>query len=108
MCAEWELTIMSVTVTFVGSGDAFGSGGRFQTCILIDAPGTRIVIDFGASSLVALNKMGIEHNTIETILLTHLHGDHCGGIPFILMDAILGAKRQTPLAIVGPRETKKS
>jgi ribonuclease BN (tRNA processing enzyme) len=99
--------IMSVTVTFVGSGDAFGTGGRFQTCILIDAPETRFVIDFGASSLIALNKMGIEHNTIETIVLTHLHGDHCGGIPFILMDAMLGAKRQTPLTIAGPRETEK-
>ena len=98
---------MSVTVTFVGSGDAFGAGGRFQTCILVDAPGTRFVIDFGASSLVALNKMGIEHNSIDTVLLTHIHGDHCGGMPFMLMDAMLGAKRQTPLTIVGPRETEK-
>jgi hypothetical protein len=30
---------MSVTVTFVGSGNAFGAGSRFQTCILVDAPG---------------------------------------------------------------------
>ena len=98
---------MSVTVTFVGSGDAFGAGGRFQTCIMVDAPGTRFVIDFGASSLVALNKMGIEHNSIDTVVLTHIHGDHCGGIPFMLMDAMLGAKRQAPLTIVGPRETEK-
>ena len=98
---------MSVTVTFVGSGDAFGAGGRFQTCIMVDAPGTRFVIDFGASSLVALNKMGIEHNSIDTIVLTHFHGDHCGGIPFMLMDAMLGAKRQMPLTIPGPRETEK-
>ena len=99
---------MSVTVTFVGSGDAFGAGGRFQTCIMVDAPGTRFVIDFGASSLVALNKMGIEHNSIDTVVLTHMHGDHCGSIPFMLMDAMLGAKRQTPLTIAGPRETEKS
>ena len=98
---------MSVTVTFVGSGDAFGAGGRFQTCIMVDAPGTRFVIDFGASSLVALNKMGIEHNSIDTVVLTHIHGDHCGGIPFMLMDAMLGAKRETPLTIAGPRETEK-
>ncbi len=98
---------MSVTVTFIGSGDAFGAGGRFQTCILVDAPGTRFVIDFGASSLVALNKMGIEHNSIDAVVLTHIHGDHCGGLPFMLMDAMLGAKRQTPLTIVGPREMEK-
>lgn len=97
---------MSVKVTFVGSGDAFGAGGRFQTCILVDAPGTRFVIDFGASSLIALNRLGIDHNSIDAVVLTHIHGDHCGGIPFLLMDAMLGAKRQRPLTIAGPRETK--
>jgi ribonuclease BN (tRNA processing enzyme) len=96
-----------VTVTFVGSGDAFGAGGRFQTCIMVDAPGTRFVIDFGASSLIALNKLGIDHNTIDTVVLTHIHGDHCGGIPFFLSDAMLGAKRRSPLTIAGPRETEQ-
>jgi len=98
---------MSVKVTFVGSGDAFGAGGRFQTCFLVDAPGFRFTIDFGASSLIALNKLGIDHNTIDAIVLTHIHGDHCGGVPFMLMDAMLGAKRQRPLTIAGPRETKE-
>jgi ribonuclease BN (tRNA processing enzyme) len=97
---------MSVKVTFVGSGDAFGAGGRFQTCIMVDAPGIRFVIDFGASSLIALNQMGIDHNSIDVVLLTHLHGDHCGGLPFMLTDSMLGAKRQTPLTIAGPRETE--
>ena len=97
---------MSVTVTFVGSGDAFGAGGRFNTCFLVDAPGIRFVIDFGATSLVALNKLGIDHNTIDAIVLTHIHADHCAGIPFMLMDTMLGAKRKTPLIIAGPRETE--
>jgi ribonuclease BN (tRNA processing enzyme) len=96
---------MSVTVTFVGSGDSFGSGGRFNTCFLVDAPGYRFSIDFGATSLVALNRLDIQHNSIDAILLTHLHGDHCGGVPFLLMDAMLGAKRQRPLLIAGPKET---
>lgn len=97
---------MSVKVTFVGSGDAFGSGGRFQTCILVDSPGFRFVIDFGASSLVALNKLGINHSSIDAIVFTHIHGDHCGGILFLLMDAMLGAKREGPLFIAGPRDTR--
>ncbi|MEX0694037.1 MAG: MBL fold metallo-hydrolase [Rhodospirillales bacterium] len=96
---------MSVKVTFVGSGDAFGAGGRFQTCIMVDAPDYRFVIDFGASSLIALQQLGIEHNTIDAIVLTHIHADHCGGIPFMLMDAMLGAKRDRPLTIAGPRDT---
>ncbi len=97
---------MSVSVTFVGSGDAFGSGGRFNTCIMVDAPETRFVIDFGASSLIALNQLGIAHNSIDTVLLTHIHGDHCGGLPFMLADAMLGARRSTPLTIAGPRDTE--
>lgn len=93
---------MASKVTFVGSGDAFGSGGRFNTCILVDVPGIRFAIDFGASSLVALNALGISHNSIDVIVCTHIHGDHCGGIPFLLLDAMLGAKRHQPLVIVGP------
>lgn len=98
-------TAMSVTLTFVGSGDSFGSGGRFNTCFLVDAPGIRFCIDFGATSLVALNALGIAHNSIDAILLTHFHGDHAGGVPFLIMDAMLGAKRDRPLTVAGPRET---
>jgi len=97
---------VKVSVRFVGSGDSFGSGGRFQTCILVDGDGTRFAIDFGTSSLIALNQQGIEHNSIDAILLTHLHGDHCGGVPFMLMDAMLGARRSRPLTIAGPHDTR--
>ncbi|MCG8543576.1 MAG: MBL fold metallo-hydrolase [Alphaproteobacteria bacterium] len=98
---------MSVKVNFVGSGDAFGSGGRFNTCILVDGPGIRFTIDFGASSLIALNKQQIPHNSIDAILLTHIHGDHSAGIPFMLLDAMLGAKRDRPLTIAGPKNLEK-
>ena len=97
---------MDVTVTLVGTGDAFGSGGRMNTCILVDAPGIRSAIDFGASSLIALNQLGIAHNSIDLILLTHIHGDHCAGVPAMLVDAMLGAKRQTPLTVAGPIDTE--
>lgn len=97
---------MTVRVTFVGSGDAFGSGGRFNTCILVEAREVCFTIDFGASSLIALNKLGIPHNRIDAVVLTHIHGDHSAGLPFMVMDAMLGAKRRTPLIIAGPRETE--
>ena len=97
---------MAVTVRFVGSGDSFGSGGRFQTCIVVDGPGCRFAIDFGASSLIALAQQGIEHNSLDAILLTHLHGDHCGGVPFLLLDAMLSARRRRPLTVAGPRDLR--
>lgn len=97
---------MALTVRFVGSGDSFGSGGRFQTCIVVDGPRSRFAIDFGASSLIALSQQGVDHNSLDAILLTHLHGDHCGGVPFLLMDAMLGARRSRPLVIAGPRDLR--
>jgi ribonuclease BN (tRNA processing enzyme) len=97
---------MAVRVRFVGSGDSFGSGGRFQTCIVIDGPATRFAIDFGSSSLIALVQQGIHHNSLDALLLTHLHGDHCGGVPFLLMDAMLAAKRDRPLIVAGPAGTR--
>src|SRR4029453_6907995 len=86
-------TSMPVTVRFVGSGDSFGSGGRFQTCILVDGPRCRFSIDFGPPAPIPPAQQGIAHNSIDAILLTHLHGAHCGGVPFLLMDAMLSAKR---------------
>lgn len=97
---------MTVTVRFVGSGDSFGSGGRFQTCILVDGPRCRFAVDFGASSLIALAQQGIEHNSIDAVLLTHLHADHAAGVPFLLLDAMLGARRARPLTLAGPRELR--
>jgi ribonuclease BN (tRNA processing enzyme) len=93
---------MAVRVRFVGSGDSFGSGGRFQTCILIDGPAARFAIDFGCSSLIALAQQDVHPNSIDAILLTHLHGDHCGGVPFLVMDAMLASKRERPLVVAGP------
>ena len=98
---------MAVSVRFVGSGDSFGSGGRFQTCILVDGPRSRFAIDFGTSSLIALARQGIEPNSLDAIILTHLHGDHCGGVPFLLIDAMLAAKRTRPLTIAGPRDLRR-
>jgi ribonuclease BN (tRNA processing enzyme) len=106
MSWQEEAAGMTVSVRFVGSGDSFGSGGRFQTCILVDGPGLRFAIDFGTSSLIALNQQGIAHNSIDAVLLTHLHGDHCGGVPFMLVDAMLAAKRTRPLTIAGPKDTQ--
>jgi ribonuclease BN (tRNA processing enzyme) len=94
---------MPITVRFVGSGDSFGSGGRFQTCIVVDGPACRFAIDFGTSSLIALAQQGIEPNSLDAILLSHLHGDHCGGVPFLLIDAMLAARRTRPLTVAGPR-----
>ena len=89
-------------LTFAGSGDAFGSGGRFNTCFHIKTSETCFLIDCGSTSLVALNRLDIDLNAIDTILITHFHGDHFGGIPYFVLDAQFLSKRKTPLTIAGP------
>ena len=91
---------------FVGCGDAFGSGGRFNTCFHLTGERTNLLIDCGASSLVALKQLGIDRNAISTIVVTHFHADHFGGVPFFMLDAQFFSKRRSPLAIVGPTGLK--
>ncbi|MBI1180155.1 MAG: MBL fold metallo-hydrolase [Alphaproteobacteria bacterium] len=87
---------------FVGSGDAFGSGGRFNICFLVPRGDDSFLIDCGASSMIALRKLGIDPNTIRTIFVSHLHGDHFGGLPFFILDAQFYSRRKGPLTLIGP------
>ena len=97
------MTKHPVQVRFVGSGDAFGSGGRFQACILLRAPGQDgdVLLDCGASSLVALKQQRHDPNQIGLVLVSHLHGDHFGGLPFLILDGQF-AHRTRPLHVAGP------
>ncbi len=88
-------------VRFVGCGDAFGSGGRFNTCFHVTGGHVNFLIDCGASSLPALKRCGIARNDIDLILITHFHGDHFAGLPFFLLDAQF-SRRCRPLVIAGP------
>ncbi|HZB90561.1 MAG TPA: MBL fold metallo-hydrolase [Stellaceae bacterium] len=89
-------------LTFLGCGDAFGSGGRFNTCFHVTGATTEFLIDCGASSLIAMRKFGVDPNGIASIFITHLHGDHFGGLPFFILDAQLVSRRTAPLTVAGP------
>jgi ribonuclease BN (tRNA processing enzyme) len=89
-------------VQFLGSGDAFGSGGRFNTCFYIRDGRGAFLVDCGASSMIAMRKFGVDPNTIRAVLISHLHGDHFGGLPFLILDAQLVSRRTAPLTIAGP------
>jgi ribonuclease BN (tRNA processing enzyme) len=87
---------------FVGCGDALGSGGRFNTCFHVTGASVNFLIDCGASSLPALKRLGIAREAIDLVLITHFHGDHFGGLPFLLLDAQF-TRRTRPLVIAGPQ-----
>ena len=92
-----------LTVTFAGSGDAFGSGGRYQACIHLQrcdglAP---VLLDCGATSLSALRHLRLDPGEVGAVFVSHLHGDHFGGLPFLILDGQF-SRRTTPLTIAGP------
>jgi ribonuclease BN (tRNA processing enzyme) len=87
---------------FVGCGDAFGSGGRQNTCFHVTGDAVNLLIDCGATALPALKRLGVIRNDIELILITHFHGDHFAGLPFFLLDAQF-SRRTRPLVIAGPQ-----
>jgi ribonuclease BN (tRNA processing enzyme) len=91
-----------VRVRFLGSGDVVGSGGPMQTCILVEAGARSFLIDCGASSMIAMRRLGLMPNNVGLILLSHLHGDHFGGSRSSLLDAQLVSKRTEPLLVAGP------
>ncbi len=92
-------------VQFAGSGDAFGSGGRFQTCISLSHNGFTLLVDCGATSLVALKSVGVDPGSVAAVAVTHLHGDHFGGLPFLILDGQF-SRRTEPLVIAGPPGTR--
>ena len=89
-------------LTFIGSGDAFGSGGRMNTCFHVVGDKVNFLIDCGASSLIGLKARQVPLNKIQALVITHFHADHFGGVPFFMLDAQFFSKRSEPLAIVGP------
>ena len=75
-----------------------------RVCWCAPLPGS-FLIDCGTTVLIAMRRFGIDPNSIDMMLLSHLHGDHFGGLPFFLLDAQLISKRTRPLLIAGPPGT---
>ncbi len=64
-----------------------------------------MLLDCGPTTLLAMKRAAIDPRRLDIIFLSHLHGDHFGGIPFIFLDAMYRAPRSTPLHIAGPPGT---
>jgi ribonuclease BN (tRNA processing enzyme) len=93
--------VTEASVEFLGSGDAFGSGGRFQACIAVRSESDQLLLDCSASSLVAMKRHGVDPSSIDAVVVSHLHGDHFGGVPFLVLDQQF-ARRERLLVIAGP------
>ena len=105
-CCTAERRGLTMRLTVIGSGDAFGSGGRFHTCFLLETAKGTLLLDCGASALSALKVHNLGLDRVDGIVLSHLHGDHFGALPFLLLDWQFLTKRERPLVIAGPPGTR--
>lgn len=98
---------MAVQVSFLGTGDAFSSGGRHQAGYLVQDGNTSVLLDVGSSTLGSMKQHGIDPAAVDLVLISHLHGDHFSGLPFLFLQYIFEQKRQRPLQIAGPPGTEE-
>ena len=70
-------------VELLGSGNAFLPSGRHHSFLCIDR---HIIVDAPPTALASLRRVGISPSDIDTILITHVHGDHVFGLPFLLLE----------------------
>jgi ribonuclease BN (tRNA processing enzyme) len=99
--------VANIQVKFLGAGDAFSAGGRHQAGYLVQTGQTSFLLDCGATTLASLKREGLSPGAIDTIFLSHLHGDHFAGIPFLFLDYTYSEPRTRPLRIAGPPGTEE-
>lgn len=89
-------------LTVLGSGDAFCSGGALHSCNLLEHGAGKLMLECGPGVLAGMKRMGIPTDAPDVLLISHLHGDHFGGIPFLFLEYLFENPRQRPLTLLGP------
>lgn len=93
--------VSALRLTFLGTGDAWVSGGAGNSALLAEHDGRRLLVECGPTVPLALAKLGLVARDLDGVLVTHRHGDHLGGLPLLLLAAdAAGSPRELP--IVGP------
>lgn len=89
-------------LTFIGTGNAFAPGGLCWNGFVANG---RYLFEAPPQALMSLNRMGVDPNDIEAVVISHHHGDHILGLPFLITHWKYRG-RTRPVQIVGPPETE--
>ncbi|MCH5265998.1 MAG: ribonuclease Z [Lachnospiraceae bacterium] len=93
-------------VCLLGTSGMMPLPRRALTALMTRFNGSSLLIDCGEGTQVSIREKGWSLHSIDTICITHVHGDHVSGLPGLLL-SMGNAERNEPLTIIGPRGTKK-
>ena len=96
-----------VNLTILGTGDAFSSGGRAQAGYLVESGGKRFLLEAGPSLLTELKRNRVAAESIDVAVISHLHGDHFSGLPFLFLEYMWERPRRNPLIVAGPKNLEQ-
>jgi len=92
-------------ITFIGTASGLSVTHRSHASILFETDGYGTLIDCGEGTTRSLVKLGIDTNSIERVIISHTHPDHCAGLPLLLQYMHL-IGRENPLKIYLPKGMK--
>lgn len=93
----------SLALVVLGSGGPrpFGRGGSSYIVEVNGVP--RILVDAGPGAFLRIGELNVDLNRVDTVLLTHLHIDHSGGLPgFFLAKTLTARAAAIRLTVFGP------
>lgn len=85
-------------IRFIGTGSGKASLKRHHSSLLVSSKNYNLLIDCGDSTSLALLKQNVNFNSIDAILISHLHADHYSGLASLLTQMKL-LNRKTNLTI---------
>lgn len=93
---------MRLTCTVLGSADAFCSGGNPQSAYLLETGVSTVMVDCAPTSLLSLKQRRFDTAQLDAVIISHFHGDHFGGTPFLLLEYMWERARDRPFIVAGP------
>jgi len=91
----------------LGSGDAFNSAGALHSSYLLEGDKGTLLLECGPGALAGLKRAGVDTGVVDAVLISHLHGDHFGGIPFLFLEYRFENPRTRTLTLAGPPSLKQ-
>lgn len=92
---------MEFNLKIMGSASAKPIVNRNQSAHALSVHGRLFLIDCGEGTQVQCQRFGVSLMKIDSIFISHIHGDHCFGI-FGLLSTMGMLGRSTPLNIYAP------